>query len=138
MAEKKSSGGSGLIIVGCECFVTADPKVFELKDSDFKIISIPILIRRNFRDFDKRDDIDADFWEVSYFVNKKNKIDEFLQKGSKISISGRMTKEYWKNDDREKPPNHVKIKAQEVSFLSGGKLANDTSSNDSQSEDDDW
>lgn len=105
--------------------LTRDPEVRQL-DSGTSVAEIGIAVNSRQKRGEEWVD-EVDYFDVTVWGRQAENVGEYLHKGSKVLISGRLKQDRWENEASEKR-SKVKIIAREVQFLdsksdSGGEAA---------------
>jgi single-strand DNA-binding protein len=78
----------------------------------------------------------ADFFDVTVWGNQAEACAQYLSKGSKVGVDGKLRYEEWEDRDSGAKRSRVKVVAGNVQFLSGAGSGDGQSSR--PADDDDW
>lgn len=76
----------------------------------------------------------ANFFELTLFGNRAESLEQYLKKGTKVAIVGKLHFSQWERDGEKR--NKVEVHVNEIEFLSRNSNRNDSGISDSDSDSD--
>jgi single-strand DNA-binding protein len=106
----------------------------ELKytNSGFAISSISIAVNRSRKDGDQWVE-EANFFDVTLLGRRAESLNQYLQKGTRIAVTGELKQERWEKDGQKR--SRVSIQANNIQLLGGDKPQGQSQSNSKTSYD---
>ncbi|HEV2412410.1 MAG TPA: single-stranded DNA-binding protein [Candidatus Saccharimonadales bacterium] len=107
--------------------LTRDPEL-RTTPSGQSVCSFSLAVNRSWQGADGTQQDAVDFFDVTAWGKLGELVDQYLRKGRKCLVMGRLSQRSWEQDGQKR--NKVEVVANDVTFLDGGGGRDNTSSDD--------